>query len=183
MRFWQRRQLTVPAVGLLVMVAFWFVRHVPLQKTKSELKQAMLAQERVMAAAKVQAAQLPQLRQQVEHLRSEVGDFEAKVPVGKPVYGDFLEQIAELMSRCRLQEQSVQPQQEVCGEQIHCIPIYIQGKARLGDIFEFFRALERLDRKIRIVRLELNNDRQFSGLLSMQAEVGIYYVPDAQNLM
>ena len=107
-----------------------------------------------------------------------MGDFQAKVPRGRPAYGAFLEQITRLMDKYHLEEQLVQPRQELQTGQANCIPVSVQGKGSLKQIFNFFRSLQKLDRKIRISRVELTNSEESSfgkSKLSVKADVGIYY--------
>ena len=84
----------------------------------------------------------------------------------------------DLMDKYHLEEQLVQPQQELQTGQVNCIPVSVQGKGHLKQIFNFFRSLQKLDRKIRISRVELTNSEDFSfgkSKLSVKADVGIYY--------
>lgn len=184
MRFFNRRQFMILSVACVVMGAFLLLRHLPLQRSKAAVRKAFLDQERVMAQAQAQVQQLPQLREQVEKLRLEAGDFEAKVPCGKPAYGRFLQQITELMSKHHLQEQSVQPRKEVQAEQVNCIPVNVRGKGNLKQIFQFFKSLQKLDRQIRISRVELTNPKGLNNdeaKVSMEVDIGIYYTPNNQN--
>lgn len=178
MQLLQRRQLMMCGAVSVVMAAFLLLRHIPLHRSEAAVRKVMIAQELAMAGAQARMEQLPRLREQVEKLRSEVGDFQAKVPWGRPAYGAFLEQITRLMDKHHLEEQLVQPQQELQTEQVNCIPVSVQGKGRLKQIFNFFRSLQKLDRKIRISRVELTNNEEFNfgkSKLSVKADVGIYY--------
>lgn len=178
MRLFQKHQLIVCGVVSVVMAAFLLLRHIPLHRSKEAVGKVMVAQELAMVEAQTRMEQMPYLREQVGKLRSEMGNFQAKVPRGRPAYGAFLEQITRLMDKHHLEEQLVQPQQELQTQQANCIPVSVQGKGSLKQIFNFFRSLQRLDRKIRISRVELTNSEEFSfgkSKLSVKAEVGIYY--------
>jgi len=58
-----------------------------------------------------------------------------------------------------------------------CIPVIMQCKGSLRQMFDFFRTLQALDRLVRIEHLELSNAGDFSGEVSMRADVVIYYRP------
>ena len=48
-------------------------------------------------------------------------------------------------------------------------------KGSLKQIFEFYKALQGLDRLVRIEQVKLVNDNDFSGRVSMHTEAVIYY--------
>jgi Tfp pilus assembly protein PilO len=51
----------------------------------------------------------------------------------------------------------------------------------LADLFEFFKRLQALDRLIRIEQVKLTNDPDFSGQVTMETRVVIYYAAQAEQ--
>jgi len=183
MQFFQRYKLVILAAAGAVVMAIFVFWYVPLQRSKARLIQAKMARQSALRQRQTQMQQLPKFGEQIERLRAEVGDFHSKIPAGRPAYGGFLEQITWLMNKHNLQEQSVQPQQQIEAEQVNCIPVNVQCKGSLGEIFEFFKSLQSqsgLKRQIRIAHVELANEQQLNpdkSQVSMRACIGIYYTP------
>jgi Tfp pilus assembly protein PilO len=96
------------------------------------------------------------------------------VPAQKSI-GEFLQQIADLMSQYNLSEQVVAPSREIKGDSLNCIPIDVQCKGKLAQMFDFYKRLQDLDRLVRIERVTLTNDTDLSGQVSMQTQAVIYY--------
>jgi len=86
------------------------------------------------------------------------------------------------MNENNLREQLIQPGEEVKAEGLNCIPVSMKCKGSLKQIFKFFRSLQRLDRLIRIEEVKLVNDNGFSGEVSMQTKVIIFYRAKAEQV-
>jgi Tfp pilus assembly protein PilO len=126
------------------------------------------------ATALAQSRQLPAFEKQRSELKSSVGDYDVKVPRDRDL-GAFLQKITGLMNKHDLKEQLIQPGKELSDDQLSCIPVSMQCKGSLRQMFDFFRALQALDRLVRIQHVELSNAGDFSGEVSMRAETVVYY--------
>ena len=69
----------------------------------------------------------------------------------------------------------VEPYEEIEAENLSCIPVKMQCKGKLFQIYEFFRELQGIDRLVRIEQVKLSNDNDFKGQIGMQARAIIYY--------
>ena len=69
----------------------------------------------------------------------------------------------------------IEPHKEIKAENLNCIPVKMQCKGKLYQIFEFFRELQGLDRLVRIEQVKLSNDNDFNGRIDMEARAIIYY--------
>lgn len=178
MTFFKRHKLAVLIAAGAVLATFFGFRQVPLHRARAAMRNSMIAEQLALAKARSSMKQLPDLRECLEQLRTDVGDFQQRVPSHGPGYGEFLEEITEIMNRHGLRQQSVQPQPEVSMEQVNCVPISIQCAGSLREIFGFFRSLEEMCREVRVSRLQLRNDSRVSGPIHMQLDIGIYYTAD-----
>ena len=80
------------------------------------------------------------------------------------------------MNKHKLTEQMVQPNMEIqVNESFNCIPVKMQCKGTLLNMYEFLNSLQNLDRLMRIEQLQLKNDQELSGTISMIAVGNIYY--------
>jgi Tfp pilus assembly protein PilO len=174
MQFRERQQIAIFVIVGAMVSGFVLFRYLPLQKRIKAVEQARAAQTLAIAKASAEIRQVPALIGQLLKLQRTVGNYEANVPRQRAL-GVFLQQIANLMNENALREQLIQPGKEVEGEELNCIPVNIQCKGRLKQIFEFFKSLQVLDRLVRIEQIKLVNDGDFSGEAGMQTKAVIYY--------
>jgi Tfp pilus assembly protein PilO len=160
-----------------MIAGFVLVRYRPLRKKMDLVEQAKAAHTIAMAKALAQGSQLSPFKEQLVEFRSSVGDYRTKVPANRNL-GDFLQQITNLMNKHDLTEQLIQPGQQFKAEQFNCIPVNMRGTGSFKQIFEFFRSLQTLDRLVRIQRVELLNDSDFGGTVTILADTVVYYQPD-----
>ena len=114
------------------------------------------------------------LEEQLEQLQRTVADYQANVPDSRNL-GAFLRRIANLMDEHNLSEQHINPGEEIAKEKLNCVLVNMQCKGKLAQVFEFYKSLRRLDRSVRIEQVELANDDNFSGEVSMTTKAIIYY--------
>ena len=83
------------------------------------------------------------------------------------------------MNEHNLKDQHIKPGVEIQSENLSRIPISIECSGTLTQVFGFFQAFQGLERVIRIERLQLTNDKDFSGVVTMNALANVYYRPIA----
>ena len=69
----------------------------------------------------------------------------------------------------------VQPDSEIEVDNLICIPVQIQCKGTMSQIFEFFKSLQNVERLVRIEQVQLKNDTDLNGHVTMTAKANIYY--------
>lgn len=181
MLFRERQQTMICVAAAAIVVGFLLFRYLPLQRRIKVVEQARASQRLAITRASAQSAQLPVLKEQLRKLEKTVEDYEANIP-GQRDLGVFLQRIADLMNKHNLKDQLVQPGEEIETEELHCIPVSVQCKGGLKQIFGFFKSLQLLDRLVRIGEVRLINDKDFSGEVSVQAETIIYYRPKGEQV-
>jgi len=67
------------------------------------------------------------------------------------------------------------PGREIEADKLNCIPVSMQCKGELAQIFRFYRQLQDMDRMVRIEKVMLTNDSSYNGRASMTTEVVVYY--------
>ncbi len=180
MLFRERQQIAICAVAVAMVSGFVLLRYLPLQKRIKAIGQKRAAQTLAVAEAWRQSGQLPALKEQLLKLQRAVGNHEANIPAQMEL-GVFLHRIANLMNEHHLKGQVIAPGKEIEVDELNCIPVNMQCKGRLKQIFEFYRRMQELDRLVRIEQVKLVNDNDFSGEVSMQTKVFIYYRPEARQ--
>ncbi|MHC4104677.1 MAG: type IV pilus inner membrane component PilO [Planctomycetota bacterium] len=180
MLFQERKQIAIFVAAGVMVAAFVLFRYLPLQKRIRAVEQTKIAQTLVITKASMERAQMSAIKEQLLKLKRTVGNYKAIIPV-KNDFGVFLQQITDLMSKHNLREQIIAPGEEVAVKGLNCIPVDMQCKGRLAQVFEFYKRMQRLDRLIRIEQVKLANDSDFSGEVSMQAKVVIYYRPKSRQ--
>lgn len=177
MLFRERQQMLICVVAGALIAGFVLFRYLPLRKRIKAVEHTRASQKAAAIKVLAESGQLPVLKERLQKLKTVVGDYDAKMP-GRRNLGVFLHKIANLMNEHDLREQLIQPAQEVEAEGLNCVPVSMQCKGRLGQIFNFFGSLQTLERLVRIERIKLENDKDFNGELSMRTEAVIYYRPE-----
>lgn len=156
---------------ICIFVIFWYL---PLRK-KMRLVKLMKAEQVVtIAKGMADAEQVPVLREQLLQLQIELEDYESKIPDQRD-FGSFLSKITELMNEYHLKDQSIEPGEVMAADKFNCIPVSMQCKGRLTQLFNFYDRLQDLDRLVRIEQVRLVNDTGYNGQVSMETKAVIYY--------
>jgi len=174
MKFLQRQQIIIIVLVGALISGFAMFLYYPLAKQTKVVEQADAAQSSSAAKADARKQQLPLLRKKTEALARELQNFDKRLPASRE-FAVLWRQIADVMNKHDLKDQLVQPGNEIQGPQLNCIPISIRCSGRGGQIFEFLKSLESFERVIRIENFQLENDRDFTGWLKMNAEANVYY--------
>jgi Tfp pilus assembly protein PilO len=174
MLFRERQQMAICAAAAAMIFGFVLFRYLPLQRKIAFLRQAHAAQMLAVSKASAESQQVPTIREQLLQLQTAVGNYERRIPAQREL-GEFLQRIADLMNEHNLQGQMIQLGKEIKAGELNCIPVNMQCKGRLSQIFEFYRRLQGLDRLVRIEHIKLVNDGDFGGEVIMQTEAVIYY--------
>jgi len=171
----RERQQTIICIlaGAIVSVfaVFWYL---PLHKRIKTIDQAKSEQALAIAKGDADGRQLAMLKEQLQQLRGDFGKYEANVPEQRSV-GEFLGKIADLMNENNLKDQQITPGKEIEADKLNCIPVSMQCKGELAQIFKFYRQLQGMDRMVRIEKVMLTNDSSYNGRASMTTEVVVYY--------
>lgn len=174
MPFKERQQIAICAAAAIMIVAFALLRYLPLQKRAKAVTEERTAQMLAIMKASSAGRKLSPLKEELLQLQRSVKNYERLVPSERAL-GEFLQEIAGLMNEHNLREQLVQPGEEIEAGELNCIPVNMQCKGTLAQLFEFYKSLQKLDRLARIEEVKLINDSNFNGEVSMQTRAVIYY--------
>ena len=177
--FREKQQIIVICFTGLLVGGFVLFRYQPLCK---EMKTLLGEQGRMyvdIAKASARHGQLPSLEAQLAKLEEGVGDFDEKLPVGMGL-GVFLRQIAELVEQCNLKEQLTEPGEQIRAGALMCMPVNIECRGKLTQIFRFFRELQVLGRKVCVEQVRVTHDGEPDGEVIMESRVVVYYRPKSE---
>ena len=184
MRFEGKKQLVILVVSAVMLVVFALLGYFPMRRKMKASKRSAMAQKAALNESASALQRMPELHKELTELQGQVGNFDAKIPDDRNI-GDFLQQIAGIMSDHELKRPLIEPSDEtiekVKHQELICIPVTIKCQGRLEQIFEFSKSLQGLDRLIRIEQIELKNDNNYSGHVDMTAKAVIYYSADKQQ--
>jgi len=85
------------------------------------------------------------------------------------------------MNRNNLRDQLVAPDAEAGAGKLMCIPVRMQCSGSMKQIFDFFRAVEGLERIIRIEQVQFKNTAELTGAVSMHAVANVYYQAQSRD--
>lgn len=176
----RRQQAWLYAVAVLFCADFAFYGYTPSHKRLQSLRKAEIQQGRMIDTAVAQSKELPALKARLQSVEQIVGHYEAYVP-REVSLGGFLQDIARIMTEHHLADQVVVPGKEVESGGVRCIPVRINCKGSLRDIFGFFHDFQAMDRLVRIEKVVLQNDRDFTGQVGMDTNAVIFYRPSAER--
>ena len=177
MNLTDKKQITIIAVGIIVLVSFGFLGFVPIYK-KNVRRNLMKAQQEIVIAQNISRVQeIPELEKRILDLQNQVCDNDARITQGRD-FASIWEKITEVMSRHQLTDKLVQPGKESGSGDICAVPINIECRGRITQIYSFLKEMEGLERKIRIEKIDVLNDSSLSGNLKLRAFAMIYYRPE-----
>ena len=174
MLFRERRQIVLFGAAVLMVSGFVLFRYLPLRERMATVRQTKAAERKAVNEDATQGRLLPVLEEQARNLSESIGDYDAKIPPEREL-GAFLGRITDLMNEHSLKEQVVTPGGEVKSGELNCIPVDIECRGNLAQMFEFFKGLQSLDRLVRIEQIKLSNDADFSGEVRLETRAVIYY--------
>jgi len=174
MLFREKQQLMIFVITAVIVGGFVVLRYLPLRSRIQDLKQIKSAQAHTIAKGNADNTKISQLKELFTKLQRELENYDEQIPTSSNI-GIFLHKIADLMNKYNLSEQMVEPYEEIDAENLSCIPVKMQCKGKLFQIYEFFRELQEIDRLVRIEQVKLSNDNDFKGQIGMQARAIIYY--------
>ena len=174
MIFREKQQIIICVAAVIMTASFVLFRYLPLNKEIKAAKQIRAAQLLSVAEAASQTKQLPLLKEQLIELQNTVGDYEKQIPASRDL-GEFLQKMAGLMDDNQLEDQLTQPGAETKADISNCIPVNIQCKGSLKNLFEFYKQLQNMDRLVRIEKVELVNDSDLGGQVSMKTKMIVFY--------
>ncbi|MHC4132602.1 MAG: type 4a pilus biogenesis protein PilO [Planctomycetota bacterium] len=129
----------------------------------------------LISKASIESQRFLELQEELRKLKKKIEHYDVMIPVNRDL-GGFLQKITSLMDEHRLTEQNVQPGKEINLDALTCIPVNMKCKGRINRIFEFYRSLQKMDRSIRIEHVELINDEDLNGDVTMNTYASVYYV-------
>ena len=171
---YEKRQVTICAAALLMVLGFVVVRYMPLRKKMKIVEQAKTSQVLAMAEQTRQSKELPALKEKLTQLQVEAKNYQLQIPNERGL-GLFLHKVTDMMNTYELSDQLIQPGSEMKVDELTCIPINMRCKGRLVRLFDFYESMQNLDRLVRFELIKLSNDSQFSGEASMETKAFVYY--------
>jgi len=174
------RQVVIFLTAGVMIAGFVSCGYLPLQRQSKTVKQQQAARKLLVARARAAREVFRQLEVQLQQMQTSVENYDSKVPAQRRL-GVFLQEIAGLMNRCGLEEQLVEPGLEVQLDGLRCIPVSMECKGTLAEIFEFYKSLDGLGRLVRIGEVRLVTDRTLNGLVRSETKVAVYYEAEAEE--
>jgi Tfp pilus assembly protein PilO len=171
----RKQQMWVYIIAALFVCDFVACGYLPSRQRLTALDRVWTQERQTIAMAAAQSAELPGLTRRLRDMKSAVEGFDLRVPADRALaLGTFLQQIAGIMTDCRLTDQVVLPGKDVKTTDLNCVPIHVACKGTLTDIFRFFTRLQSLDRLVRVEKVAMENDVDLTGQISLQVEAVIF---------
>lgn len=173
----EKKQIVICVIAVLLIVGFVLFSYRPLHRKIDSVNQAKNAQTLLIARSRSDSTRIPYVEEQLSVLESKYENYQIRIPF-QTDNSKFIQQIAELMIQNNLKDQQITPAEEIKQGELFCMPVRIQCKGSLSELFKFARELQNLERHIRIEKAMFENDSQYSGIVVMETEIVIYYRTD-----
>ena len=171
-----KKQAMILMLAAVVLLGFGLFRYMPIVRKRMAMKEQMNRQSLSMEQIQNYSRLLPELNQQKKQLEEKLQVSSGKIPEGKQI-AQLWQQIAEVMNECKLQDQLVQPETEMKSDELCCIPLRIECKGSLDQMFMFFQMLEAFDRLICFENVQLEKNSDLDAEIKLNAKANIYYQP------
>jgi Tfp pilus assembly protein PilO len=170
----ESKQFVMSIAVVVLAVAFVFFQYLPLNKKAKELNAANSKLIADNTAANARIGILDALKEQIAMTKQEIGNFDAKIPLGRS-HGVFLQELSEVIQQHGLSDLVIQPGTEKETSTLCSIPVNIRCSGKLIQIFKFLRSLESFVRAIRVEEITLSNNDKAEGVVTMNARVEMFY--------
>ncbi len=182
MRPLEKQQIVIIGVVVAIVGGFLVLECFPLQKKIRTLRAARLEQSMFSTKTAMNLQQMPILQKHLEDIEQTVDKITLKVPES-PDLGPLLRQLASVMNKYKLRKQLIQPGTEQWVNQLCRIPLDVQCNGGLREIYKFFKAIEKLDRIIRIESVRLTSNTTLRGNIALSIQASVYYesVPNSKG--
>ena len=175
----RRQQLWLYMAAVLFCADFVFFGYLPSHRRLQSLREAGRQQGLMIQTAAAQSKELPQLRTRLRDTEQVIERYESYIPQ-RASLGIFLQEIAQIMTKHHLTDQVVVPGRETGSNAVRCVPVRINCKGGLKDLFGFFQDFQAMDRLVRIEKVVLQNSSDFLGQVTIETDAVIFYRPQAQ---
>jgi len=172
--FLSKQQLWVLAIGGLFLADFILYGYLPSHERLQALAEAKGRQMELITTAESKSETLPALVERLRQTDHYANNYEQWIPKESGL-GQFLGQVANIMTSNGLSDQDVVFGQEKLADDLMCIPVHMKCAGDLNGVFGFFRDLQRLGRLVRIERATLVNTKGLTGAVTMEADAVIFY--------
>jgi Tfp pilus assembly protein PilO len=169
----EKQQLIICLAAAVMVAAFVTGRYLPMHLAKNDAARRRAEQLAVIAKGQADSRLLPALRQRLESETASIASYDLQVP-SQAQLGEFLQAASAIMNDLGLQEPLIQPGREIQTGDLNVIPLDIRCKGSLEQMFDFYKTLQGMPRMIRIEEVNLTNDRNYSGLVTMYTKAAIY---------
>jgi type IV pilus assembly protein PilO len=172
-----KQQLIILGLSAVMLCGFGVFQYIPVIRQKHALREGMALQDQLSELICAQSALLPELKQQEKQLHETLIPFTQKVPQGRQ-FSQLWQQIADVMNACELTDQLVQPGKELKSDPLCSIPLTLECRGSVEQVFAFFQAMEEMDRLVRFEEVKLENDSDFNAVVKLNAKANVYYQSD-----
>jgi Tfp pilus assembly protein PilO len=169
-----RKQILILGSMVLAGVLLVVFGYVPIVWQKYVIRRALQRQSLSVGQVRDSIEQAAIFEKQIAELKERVQRFEQCVPRDAQ-FSSLWRKIADLITEHDLQNQQVRPGSEIRYDDFNVVTLDIQCSGTLPKIFDFIRSLEQMDRLVRIEHMELTNDKNLSGQLTLSAKAEAYY--------
>jgi len=174
-----KKKIWIATIAMLAFALLAVFGYVPIVWQKYVINQSLRRQSLTMEQVRTCADQLSAVEEKISELKPLAEKSERSIPENRQ-FASLWQEIAELMNQHNLKDQQVKPGEELQDGDVRSVSLEIQCNGKLSDMFAFIGSLEKMERLVRIEQMDLTNDKDYTGQLTLSAKAKVFYrTPDS----
>ena len=175
-----KQQFIILGLSVVILCGFVIFQFIPVIRQKHAIRVGMAQQDQLSEMICSQSVLLPELKHQAKQIQGKLIPFTKKVPQDRQ-FAQLWQRIADVMNECKLTDQLVQPGEELKSYQLCSIPLTLECRGSVEQLFAFFQAMENMDRLVRFEEVKFENDSDFKAIVKLNAKANVYYQSDDEG--
>jgi len=151
--------VTILAILCVMLAVAALVLYRPQAQAMAELRKQIETEKNTTATYAARVAIVPDLRRQVEDMKSRYKDFDRRMPKQKELYG-FLEEISKSIDKERLSNHLIEAGGTDKEESFYTMPITMRFQGNYLSLASFLKRIDTMERLTRVQKLHITADNQ-----------------------
>jgi Tfp pilus assembly protein PilO len=169
-----RDNLVMLAIMAVLVATAVLVVYRPQQQRITALREEVAQRRTSLASDAQRAAVIPQMIDQVQHMKSQYRNFDRRLPKRKEL-GGFLKEISNNLAQRQVSNQAIEPGNPQRQELFHTLPIKMRFDSSYLSMATLLKQIDEMERLTRVQKLSISADTQKDAELKIEVLLNIYF--------
>ena len=151
--------MTMLAILCVMLAVSALVLYWPQSRAMEEVRRQIEMEKSTTSTYAAQVAVVPDLRRQVEEMKSHLKDLDRRMPKQKEL-GGFLTEISENLEKERLDSRGIEAGGTAKEEAFHTLPITMKFQGNYLSLASFLKRIDSMERLTRVQKLHITVDNK-----------------------